>query len=321
MASSKATVALATAAAVGGACAFVAPSAKTVSATPALRGQVRSTQASGLSPNAAAAVALSSAAVLVSQARKAGSKTSALKAFEQELGVQPPVGYWDPAGLARDGDVEAFQRRRSVELKHGRIAMLATMGYITPEIAGKFPGYLSPSAGLKFADVPNGLAAISKVPAGGWTQILLYMGWCEVSRGPGSDIASGRPGDFGWYVLSSADPEQKKKKLSAELANGRLAMMAIIGMFYQDGLTGSAWGDWSNFTDSPLRATGAWRAASRGLLGPCWLGSGWGRGGLPAQALRRAQARPHCHARDHGLMPVHASNRRIFVPQRGVEVR
>ncbi|CAK9077649.1 unnamed protein product [Durusdinium trenchii] len=254
MASSKATVALATAAAVGGACAFVAPSAKTVSATPALRGQVRSTQASGLSPNAAAAVALSSAAVLVSQARKAGSKTSALKAFEQELGVQPPVGYWDPAGLARDGDVEAFQRRRSVELKHGRIAMLATMGYITPEIAGKFPGYLSPSAGLKFADVPNGLAAISKVPAGGWTQILLYMGWCEVSRGPGSDIASGRPGDFGWYVLSSADPEQKKKKLSAELANGRLAMMAIIGMFYQDGLTGSAWGDWSNFTDSPLRA-------------------------------------------------------------------
>ena len=35
------------------------------------------------------------------------------------------------------------------------------------EITGKFPGYLSPSAGLKFADVPNGLAAISKVPAAG----------------------------------------------------------------------------------------------------------------------------------------------------------
>ena len=26
------------------------------------------------------------------------------------------------------------------------------------------------------------------------------------------------------------------------MANGRLAMMAIIGMFFQDGLTGSAWG-------------------------------------------------------------------------------
>merc|ERR1712241_774625 len=89
---------------------------------------------------------------------------SPLRAFEGELGVQPPVGFWDPAGLSADGDVASFTRRRSVEIKHGRICMLATMGYITPEITGKFPGYLSPSAGLQFADIPNGLAAISKVP-------------------------------------------------------------------------------------------------------------------------------------------------------------
>ena len=31
-------------------------------------------------------------------------------------------------------------------------------------------------------------------------------------------------------------------------------MMAIIGMFFQDGLTGSAWGDWALYTASPLRA-------------------------------------------------------------------
>merc|ERR1719382_2332879 len=31
-------------------------------------------------------------------------------------------------------------------------------------------------------------------------------------------------------------------------------MMAIIGMFYQDGLTGSAWGDWALYEDSPLRS-------------------------------------------------------------------
>ena len=92
---------------------------------------------------------------------------SAWLAFENELGVQAPVGFWDPAGFTADGNVENFKRRRQTELKHGRISMLATMGYITPEITGKFPGYLSPSAGLKFADVPNGLAAISKVPAAG----------------------------------------------------------------------------------------------------------------------------------------------------------
>lgn len=51
-------------------------------------------------------------------------------AFENELGVQEPVGFWDPAGFTADGDVSTFKRRRSVELKHGRISMMATMGVL-----------------------------------------------------------------------------------------------------------------------------------------------------------------------------------------------
>merc|ERR1712174_52504 len=70
----------------------------------------------------------------------------------------------------------------------------------------------------------------------------------------GSAGTSAAAGDFGWKLLTSSDPEALKGKLSAELANGRLAMMAIIGMFFQDGLTGSAWGDWALYTASPLRA-------------------------------------------------------------------
>jgi len=176
-----------------------------------------------------------------------------LAAFESELGVQEPVGFWDPLGFSADGDVAAFKRRRSVEIKHGRICMLATMGYITPEITGKLPGYLSPSAGLKFEDIPNGLAAISKVPVVGWAQIAAYFGFCEFSGGF-EDYKSGTPGDYGFNVLTSDDPAEKTKKLSAEIANGRLAMVAIIGMFFQDGLTGSAWGDWALYTASPLRS-------------------------------------------------------------------
>ncbi|CAE8720838.1 unnamed protein product, partial [Polarella glacialis] len=178
---------------------------------------------------------------------------SPMRAFESELGVQAPVGFWDPAGFTADGCVENFNRRRQTELKHGRISMLATMGYITPEITGKFPGFLSPSAGLKFADVPNGLAAISKVPAAGWGQILAYMAFCEVSQDQ-SAVTKAAAGDFNWKLLTSSDPEKLNAKLSAEIANGRLAMMAIIGMFFQDGLTGSAWGDWAVYTASPLRA-------------------------------------------------------------------
>merc|ERR1719162_765339 len=178
---------------------------------------------------------------------------SPLRAFENELGVQAPVGFWDPLGFTADGNVASFKRRRSVEIKHSRVCMMATIGYIQPEFTGKWPGFLSPSAGLKFADIPNGLAAISKVPALGWAQIVAYGGFIEFSGGF-EDYKSGTPGDYGWKVITAGDQTERTKKLAAEIANGRLGMMAIIGMFFQDGLTGSAWGDWALYTGSPLRA-------------------------------------------------------------------
>merc|ERR1719361_1943875 len=101
-------------------------------------------------------------------------------AFESELGVQAPVGFFDPLGLAKDGDVDTFNRRRESELKHGRISMLAAMGYITPELF-RLDGLLSPTQRLSFQDVPNGLKALSVVPPGGWFQIFLVMCWVEVS--------------------------------------------------------------------------------------------------------------------------------------------
>ena len=87
---------------------------------------------------------------------------SPLRALKNGLGVPDPVGFWDPVGFTTDGNVEDFKRRRQTVLKHGRVVMLATMGYIMPEITGKLPGCLSPSLGIKFADVSNGLAALAK---------------------------------------------------------------------------------------------------------------------------------------------------------------
>merc|ERR1719188_426340 len=182
---------------------------------------------------------------------------SPLRAFESELGVQPPVGFWDPLGFTKDGDAGSFRRRRQVELKHGRVCMLACLGYIVPYYF-KFPGELSPSQGLTFEDVPQGLAALSKVPSSGLCQIVGFAGLVELfylvddpKRPPGDFAALGFLGIPNGPKLEG---DVKQKKLAAELANGRLAMVAIIGMFYQDGLTGSAWGDWSLYMDSPLRA-------------------------------------------------------------------
>eukprot|EP00930_Biecheleria_cincta_P031629 TRINITY_DN2194_c0_g2_i1.p1 TRINITY_DN2194_c0_g2~~TRINITY_DN2194_c0_g2_i1.p1 ORF type:complete len:385 (-),score=71.18 TRINITY_DN2194_c0_g2_i1:276-1313(-) len=184
---------------------------------------------------------------------------SPLRAFESELGVQAPVGFWDPLGFTASGDAAAFRRRRYIELKHGRVAMFATLGYIVPEYY-RWPGDLSPSLGLKFTDVPTGFAAFSKVPLSGWAQMVAFAGTVELfqyvddpERAPGDFKNAGLLGVPNGYLNCPED--QRQKKLAAELANGRLAMMAIIGMFFQNGLTGAAWGDWWLYTASPLRAT------------------------------------------------------------------
>merc|ERR1712139_271305 len=186
-----------------------------------------------------------------------GYTASPLRAFESELGVQEPVGFWDPLGLSADGDLATFKRRRTAEIKHGRVCMIACTGYIVPEYF-KWPGYLSPSLGIKLADVPNGLAALSKVPFVGLAQIVAFAGVVELTGFGSDNTEPSEPGNYGVgfpnFLGKVADPEARKTKLAAELANGRLAMMAIIGMFFQDGLTGSAWGDWALYTDSPLRA-------------------------------------------------------------------
>merc|ERR1712176_1751073 len=166
---------------------------------------------------------------------------------EAELGVQAPVRFWDPLGFCKDGDEAKFRRRRAVEVKHGRVSMLACIGYIVPEYV-RFPGYLSPSEDLRFADVPSGLAALSKVPALGWAQIFVFVGLIEAGaltrfgfkRNPDdpTDLGLGFLGACGLFGKIK-DPKVRAQKLNAEIANGRLAMFAIIALFFQNGVTGT----------------------------------------------------------------------------------
>jgi len=234
-----------------------------VQATPEPAAELSAEASSWTSSAPMLGLAFAGTALVASRAGRSGSQrsqgASEVRAFENELGVQAPVGFFDPFGLTKDGDVEAFKRRRETELKNGRVAMLACMGYIAPSAGPHFSGYCSPSMGLTFDEIPNGLAALSKVPGAGWCQIFLFCGLIEKglyvydpSRAPGDYANAGVLGVPNGSRM--VDGEARTRKLNAELANGRLAMMAIIGMFFQDGLTGSAWGDWANYVDSPLRA-------------------------------------------------------------------
>lgn len=141
---------------------------------------------------------------------------------------------------------EKFQRYRAVEIKHGRIAMMATTGYIAQECLS-FPGYLSKADNLKFADIPNGIKGLAAVPPLGLAQILLFIGVMEVATWrffegswPGTVPAGKAPGDVaGELWVRYSDPEEKATKLNIELNNGRAAMMGITGMLMHDHITGS----------------------------------------------------------------------------------
>lgn len=149
--------------------------------------------------------------------------------FEGEVGVLPPVGYFDPLGLAADGDEETFNRRRAVEIKHGRVAQLAVLGYIVPEFY-RFPAQID-LEGHSFSDMANGLAAFGTVPAFGWLQIFLSIGWWELK---GWKQASDYPGDFGFYNGKELDDDKLAEKRTKELQNGRLAMLAIMELLTHD---------------------------------------------------------------------------------------
>ncbi|CAK8995637.1 unnamed protein product [Durusdinium trenchii] len=164
----------------------------------------------------------------------------------QELGACPPLGYWDPFGMMAFQDEEKFRRNRELELKHGRICMVATIGMIVPDLFGRFGGDLSPSMGLtlgrqkekrKFSDIPCTIEAIYKVPAAGWLQVFALAGAIEAKN-----LAF--PTNYGyppfWGQIDKLEPEEKQKKLLAEINNGRLAMVAMAAIVAQNGATGQS---------------------------------------------------------------------------------
>jgi light-harvesting complex I chlorophyll a/b binding protein 1 len=171
--------------------------------------------------------------------------------FEGELGATAPLGYWDPLGLSKNATPEKFARWRATELKHGRIAMAATTGYIAQECF-RWPGFLSTSAGVKFADLPNGIGAWAGMPDAGKAQVVFGILLMEAFTwkyydgngpwwAPGRKVPEGKePGDVAGEVwVRYTDPEVRAQKLNIELNNGRAAMLGITGMLMHDHITGS----------------------------------------------------------------------------------
>jgi hypothetical protein len=180
---------------------------------------------------------LIASAAAFAPAKQAASTTS-LKSFENELGAQDPLGFFDPLGMVADGDQEKFDRLRYVEIKHGRISMLAVVGYLVAEAGVRLPGNVDYS-GLTFADVPNGFAAFNTISGAGIGQVVAFIGALELAVM--KDITGGEfVGDFrndaidyGWDTF---DADTKMQKRAIELNQGRAAMMGILALMVHEQL-------------------------------------------------------------------------------------
>jgi hypothetical protein len=143
------------------------------------------------------------------------------------------LGYYDPFMFATGESQETFDHLREVEIKHGRIGMLAVVGYLTTIAGIRFPGA---------EDIPAGFKAFSTLmdTADGQNvlgQMVLFIFLAEQCN---RDVAglSTFPGDyrngfldFGWDKLSE---ETKLKKRAIELNNGRAAQMGILGLMVHE---------------------------------------------------------------------------------------
>ncbi|KAJ1430980.1 fucoxanthin chlorophyll a /c binding protein [Ochromonadaceae sp. CCMP2298] len=159
--------------------------------------------------------------------------TSALKmGFETEVGAQAPLGYWDPLGLLKDADQARFDRLRTVENKHGRIAMLAIVGHMYTAAGNRCGGDIA--FGVPYSTMKTGLAAFDTIPGWGLAQLILFIGAMEVGFSTvEKDIAEDctfRMKEFGWSEAT------QRKKSAIELNNGRAAQMGILGLMVHEKL-------------------------------------------------------------------------------------
>ena len=171
--------------------------------------------------------------------KNAAPSTALNMAFEEELGATAPLGFYDPLGLVADGDEKKFNRLRYVELKHGRISMLAVVGYIYTYAGARIGGDIDLS-GTSFEDIPAGLEALGAIPALGLIQLVGFIGFLEMFvmkdvTGENEFVGDFRNGyiDFGWDKFTE---EEKLNKRTIELNQGRAAMMGILALMVHEKL-------------------------------------------------------------------------------------
>ena len=82
-------------------------------------------------------------------------------------GSTAPLPRFDPLGLAQIGDDMTFNWFQAAELKHGRVAMLASTGFLVQAAGIHFPGMLSRDISFESLSPLNPIDQWAEVPMEG----------------------------------------------------------------------------------------------------------------------------------------------------------
>jgi hypothetical protein len=166
-------------------------------------------------------------------------KSSALNAVDDFPGALAPFGFFDPAGFAERAEDSELKRYREAEVTHGRVAMLAVVGFLVGEkVEGSsflFDSQITGPAINHLAQVPLPFWIVLTAAIGAAELTRAKIGWMEPSEAAFTLRDGYTPGDIGFDPLglkpTGADLDTMQTK---ELSNGRLAMLAVAGFVAQE---------------------------------------------------------------------------------------
>ena len=169
-------------------------------------------------------------------------------------GVTAPLDYFDPLGFCNGVDEGRIRFYREVELKHGRVAMLAALGFVVGEnFHPLFGGNIDVPSYIAFQQTPLqefwryvmfaiGLLELVSVSS---FEFPVAIEWSDGQRRVFPRLwqvrASHKLGDFGFdpMGLKPTTEAELKAMQSKELNNGRAAMIGIAGMVAQELASGA----------------------------------------------------------------------------------